>query len=100
MDQLNIKFLRIYNFGCSYGVLDLSGPLKVVYNNRVRHEWIFHFGYRYMKQTGQTTMLSARYPNEVATAIRQQADRLGVSVSELLIEGARKAVELRKEAGA
>jgi hypothetical protein len=52
------------------------------------------------QQTGPTTMLSARYPNEIATAIRQQADRLGVSVSELLIEGARKAVEARTEAGA
>ena len=52
------------------------------------------------QQTGPTTMLSARYPNEVATAIRKQADRLGVSVSELLIEGARKAVEARTEAGA
>lgn len=54
------------------------------------------------QQSSRSTMLSARYPNELATAIRERANRLGITFSELLITGARMAVEEteRKEAGA
>lgn len=53
-----------------------------------------------MQPSGPTTMLSARYPNSLAAMIRDLAQSLGVSVSDLLIEGARMAVEQKKETGA
>ena len=45
-------------------------------------------------------MLSARYPNSLAAMIRDLAQSLGVSVSDLLIEGAQRVVQAKKEPGA